>query len=501
MIGSVVGSYRITEKIGEGGMGAVYKAVHTKMDRVCAIKLLHPSYMEDESSVARFNREAKMASRIDSPHAVTIYDFGEAQGGLLYLAMEYIEGKTLRSVLASESPLETGRAVHIACQVSAALSAAHSFGVVHRDLKPDNIMITSKGGETDYVKVLDFGIAKTFADSESDTLTGTGLVLGTPMYMSPEQVSGQKLDERSDIYSLALITYQMLSAKLPFEGENPQAIMIGRITSNPIPLRSVVPAASESIERAVMAGLARDRGTRTRTAVDFASQLTAAIPAHTRANAAADTVISANYVTEVARAVPDTRSIVPHGEQITQQSSGVIENRLTAQAWLYNKLTWKTYAGALASVVIAVAVALPFYTSKSGGDASTVSAPSAPTPSSAAAPALSVSSGEPQKLVAKPDASKATRDQAAASARTLVQKPAASESGGNNSREEKTSNSAFYMRASKITSVRRRSPVAPRSESVQAKSVRAKRKASAAKVREPRSYTIKTGLVTPEKNQ
>ena len=453
MIGKIVGSYKITAKIGEGGMGAVYKAVHTKMDRICAIKLLHPSYKEDESSLARFNREARMASRIDSPHAVTIYDFGETRGGLLYLAMEYIEGKTLSSVLASESPLDVRRAVHIGCQVSAALSAAHSFGVVHRDLKPDNIMITSKESDPDFVKVLDFGIAKTFADSEADTLTATGFVVGTPMYMSPEQVSGQKVDARSDIYSMALIVYQMLSRRLPFEGDNPQAVMIGRVTSNPIPLRSVVPAMSESIERAVMAGLERDRGKRTRTAMDFASQLTTAIAADTRAYAREHPDTAAAYAsTQIATAVPVTRSVALEREQVTQPSGGLIENRIAAQSWLYNKLTSKAYVGAIASVLIATAVSLPIYVSRSGGDAPTISSPAL----------SSESSAKPAQVVPKPDPSKVTRGDVAGAAPASAQKPKASkgsESADQNSREDKTAGPPPSGKARKVVRAKRQGPI------------------------------------------
>ncbi|HEX5735130.1 MAG TPA: protein kinase [Blastocatellia bacterium] len=276
MLGKVLaGRFLLIDKLGQGGMGTVYKAMHTQMDRICALKLLTPHTNDTESAVARFKREARMASRIDNPHAVTIYDFGEAEGGLLYLAMEFIDGKPLTRLLAEEQGLGVSRTVHITAQIAEALAAAHSLGIVHRDLKPDNIMIAQKAGAADYVKVLDFGIAKTVAD-DADNVTKTGFILGTPVYMSPEQITGEKLDGRSDVYSLAIITYEMLSGRLPFKGDNVQAIMIKRVTDNPIRLREASPSVSDSVEEVVMAGLARDREERIATAEAFASMLTAA---------------------------------------------------------------------------------------------------------------------------------------------------------------------------------------------------------------------------------
>jgi serine/threonine protein kinase/formylglycine-generating enzyme required for sulfatase activity len=267
------GRFQIAEKIGQGGMGAIYKAVHTRMDRPCAIKLLTSLSSDNEAARARFNREAKMASRIDHPHAVIIYDFGESETGIAYLAMEFIDGKPLSHLLAREKTLPTDRVVRITNQIAEALSAAHSLGIVHRDLKPDNIMLTRKGDDPDYVKVLDFGIAKTMTDEEIDTLTKTGYVLGTPLYMSPEQLSGDKLDGRSDIYSLAIIVYEMLCGRLPFDGDNTQAMMIKRVTGNPIPLRERAPEVSREIEGVVMNALSRDRERRIANVMDFASAL------------------------------------------------------------------------------------------------------------------------------------------------------------------------------------------------------------------------------------
>lgn len=283
MVGLLLaGRYRLDKKIGEGGMGAIYRAVHTEMGRTCAIKLLTHLSPGNDDAVARFKREAKMASRIDSAHAVTIYDFGQSDDGMLFLAMELIDGVALSRLLSQERKLPLARAVNIASQIAEALSAAHALEIIHRDLKPDNIMITRKGAVLDYVKVLDFGIAKTVTEDNADNLTKTGFVLGTPVYMSPEQLLGEKLDPRSDIYSLAIMVYEMLSGRLPFEGDNQQSIMMKRITSEPVRISWVLPGVSEALEQAVMNGLTREPTARTRSVEAFAASLNTALQSGTQ---------------------------------------------------------------------------------------------------------------------------------------------------------------------------------------------------------------------------
>ncbi len=274
MLGKLLdGRYRLIRKIGEGGMGSIYRAVHIENLRICAIKLMTSLSPGKEDAIARFKREARNSVRIDSVHAVTVYDSGQTDEGLLYLAMEFIDGKPLSRVIADQRVLPIERVVHITNQIAEALAAAHALPMIHRDLKPDNIMITRKGANTDFVKVLDFGIAKALADPSGDNLTKTGFVLGTPVYMSPEQLLGEELDPRSDIYSLAIIVYEMLSGRLPFEGDNPQAVMMKRVMSDPIRLRAVAPSVNEAVEQAVMAGLERNRDSRTPTVEAFASEL------------------------------------------------------------------------------------------------------------------------------------------------------------------------------------------------------------------------------------
>jgi serine/threonine protein kinase/formylglycine-generating enzyme required for sulfatase activity len=274
MLGKLLfGRYRLIRKIGEGGMGSIYRAVHTENLRICAIKLMTSLSAGKDDAIARFKREARNSVRIDSVHAVTVYDSGQTDEGLLFLAMEFIDGKPLSRVIAEERVLPIDRVIHITNQIAEALAAAHALPMIHRDLKPDNIMITRKGADSDFVKVLDFGIAKALADPGGDNLTKTGFVLGTPVYMSPEQLLGEELDPRSDIYSLAIIVYEMLTGRLPFEGDNPQAIMMKRVMSEPVRLRAIAPSLSESTERAVMSGLERNRDARTPTVEAFAADL------------------------------------------------------------------------------------------------------------------------------------------------------------------------------------------------------------------------------------
>ena len=237
LVGQVVADrYHVVKKLGEGGMGQVYLAEHVKMGRRSAIKVMNPSMVHDPDAVARFNREASNASRITHPNVCAIYDFGETPDGLIYLAMEFIEGEPLTDLLEREGALPVRRAVGIFTQVADALQAAHDLGIVHRDLKPDNIMLAQKKGG-DQVKVVDFGIAKAVGGDESgQKVTKTGLVVGTPEFMSPEQLSGDKLDGRSDLYSLALVFYRMLAGKLPFEATTVQETMIKRLTDEPTKL-------------------------------------------------------------------------------------------------------------------------------------------------------------------------------------------------------------------------------------------------------------------------
>jgi serine/threonine protein kinase len=233
LVGLVIAErYHILGKLGEGGMGLVYLAEHVRMGRRCAVKVMHAGLMHDADAVARFNREAANASRINHPNVAAIYDFGETPDNIVYLAMELVEGESLASIVAREGALPESRAVELGRQVAEAVNAAHELGIVHRDLKPDNIMVMRARDGRDIVKVVDFGIAKATQGERLD-VTRTGFVIGTPDYMSPEQVLGDPLDPRSDIYSLGSILYEMLTGKRPFAGPSGEVSVRLRLTEPP----------------------------------------------------------------------------------------------------------------------------------------------------------------------------------------------------------------------------------------------------------------------------
>ena len=214
--------YLVEDKIGEGGFGAVFRGKQIATGREVALKILHPHNVHDETIVARFRREAEACSKLRDPHTVTTYDFDETPDGILYLAMELLRGRALHHLQKAEGPLGSARVLRILDQVAASLHEAHANGIVHRDMKPENVFIESRAGE-DHVKVLDFGIAKVMSDDRQvPALTAVGQTLGTLEFMSPEQLRGQKLDGRSDLYALGMMAYEMLTGKLPFQGaKNP----------------------------------------------------------------------------------------------------------------------------------------------------------------------------------------------------------------------------------------------------------------------------------------
>jgi len=273
LVGQVIADrYHIQKKLGEGGMGQVYLAEHVKMGRRCAVKIMSPAMMKDPDAISRFNREAANASRIGHPNVCAIYDFGETPEGLIYLAMEYIEGKSLNTILDEAGTLPLARAASIITQCADALQVAHDLEIVHRDLKPDNIMVTTTRGR-DTVKVVDFGIAKAVGDAGgSQKVTKTGFVVGTPEYMSPEQLAGDPVDGRSDLYSLALVFYRMLTGGSPFPADSQQETMIKRLTDDPLPLASARPDVRfpAELQRVMDRALARTPQDRYASAAEFA---------------------------------------------------------------------------------------------------------------------------------------------------------------------------------------------------------------------------------------
>jgi eukaryotic-like serine/threonine-protein kinase len=241
--GSVVrGKYRILTKIGQGGMGVVYKALHVAFDELRALKVMHPSLMTDESFVKRFRHEAVITRRLQHPNAVRVDDIDEAEDGRPFIVMEYIEGRSLKTIVYEEGAIPVLRVCSISKQVAAALEAAHQLGMIHRDIKPENIVLLGLPPH-EQAKVLDFGIAKIkearLKEGSGMTLTGAGVVVGTPQYMSPEQAMGKRgdeLDGRSDLYSLGVVMYQMLSGELPFHADTTMEMLIAHMQKPPTPL-------------------------------------------------------------------------------------------------------------------------------------------------------------------------------------------------------------------------------------------------------------------------
>ena len=239
LIGQIIADrYRVLSLIGEGGMGRVYLAEHVHMGRKSAVKVLSPALAVSAEAITRFHREAANASRINHPNVAAIYDFGEASEGVMYLAMEYVEGETLTALLRREGRLDIARAAQLTKQAADALASAHHFGIVHRDLKPDNIMVARNMEGGDLVKVVDFGIAKSMGPS-SQTVTTAGISIGTPEYMSPEQLAGEKLDARTDVYSLAVVLFHMLTGVLPYPQVTSRETLVKRLTSPPRKLQDV----------------------------------------------------------------------------------------------------------------------------------------------------------------------------------------------------------------------------------------------------------------------
>lgn len=233
----IAGRYRIKSKLGEGGMGAVYKAEQISLKRVVALKLLKPELVSSQPLLRRFNAEAEAVAKLNHPNTVGIYDFGQDRDGTLFIAMEFVEGQSLRGVLIKEGPFPPLRALHIAGQIAASLSDAHAVGIIHRDLKPDNIMLQERGRQRDTVRVLDFGIAKLRDDSRmtQQSMTQAGDVLGTPQYMSPEQIRGEEIDGRADVYSLGAILYEMLTGRMVFEANSLVALLSKHLLDQPEP--------------------------------------------------------------------------------------------------------------------------------------------------------------------------------------------------------------------------------------------------------------------------
>ncbi|MEO6445003.1 MAG: serine/threonine-protein kinase [Gemmatimonadaceae bacterium] len=278
LVGSVIADrYRISKLLGEGGMGRVYLAQHVRLPQQAAIKVMNPGMVQEQDAVARFNREAANAARIEHDRVARVFDFGETSDGLVYLAMEFVPGRTLRAVQEENGRLPPARAANISYQIAEGLDAAHRLSIVHRDLKPDNILVVTDEQGVDRCKVVDFGIAKA-GDAKGTQITRTGMVVGTPEFMSPEQVVGESVDARSDVYALALVTFQMLAGELPFKGTTHERAVMSRLIENPQTLADVAPdvAWPDDLQAAFNEALEREPANRTASALAFAEAVVAA---------------------------------------------------------------------------------------------------------------------------------------------------------------------------------------------------------------------------------
>ncbi len=284
LIGTVLaGNYEILEVLGQGGMGVVYRGKHSLMERIVAIKMLLSQLISDTNSVKRFQQESKAAARLKHPHIIDVYDFGISPAGQPYIVMEFLEGTPLADLIKKEGQIGVERSIKLIAQACDALDHAHKQGVVHRDLKPSNIVLTQYDEEKDYVKVVDFGVAKLIEvgnNNEGQRLTQAGEVCGSPVYMSPEQCMGQDLDARSDIYSMGIVLYETLTGKLPILGKTMVDTMSKHISEAPVPFNEARPDLyiPERLEWVVLKAMAKDPAQRHQTMEEFKLDLDLAIP-------------------------------------------------------------------------------------------------------------------------------------------------------------------------------------------------------------------------------
>lgn len=276
-VGRVLGGrYQLDQCIGSGGMGEIYRARRLHIGDTVAVKVLRPDVIENDKTRQRFYREARAAAMLHHPNAVVIHDFGEDTDGTAYIVMELLIGRSLRQLLVESGTIAPRRAYTIIRQACAALDAGHRNGIVHRDIKPDNIFLLNTHDDEDHIKILDFGIAK-LADKALDTLsieeqrlTNVGTVIGTPHYMSPEQCQGEEADSRSDIYSLGVVLYEMLTGVVPFVAKTPTGVAIKHVTEQPRPLRELNPVLNPAIESAVLRAMSKDANSRPQNAIELA---------------------------------------------------------------------------------------------------------------------------------------------------------------------------------------------------------------------------------------
>ena len=272
---TLMGQFHLVSLAGKGAMGTVYRAQQAKMDRTVAVKVLRGDLLKDDTAVKRFLREARAAARLNHPNIVTVHMVGESDEGVPFIVMEFLEGETLGAICDKEKVFEPRRALHVTRQIASALAEAHAQGIVHRDLKADNIILSAKRHEHDAVKVLDFGIAKLLSGEggEIAQLTRDGTIFGTPHYIAPEQASGQEVDGRADLYSLGVILFRMVTGRLPFDGNSGMQVLMRHLRELPPRPRAIRPELPETVQDLILTALEKDRDKRWRSAEAFIAAL------------------------------------------------------------------------------------------------------------------------------------------------------------------------------------------------------------------------------------
>jgi serine/threonine-protein kinase len=329
--GTIIGGrYRLEEKLGEGGMGVVYTARHVDIGKKVAIKILRSELSKEEEAIARFKQEARAATAIGHEHIVDITDFGTLSDGRLYFVMEYLDGQSLSEVLKQEGAFELQRALTIGIQIAKALEAAHNQGIIHRDLKPDNIFLVQKEEESDFVKILDFGIAK--VGGVVGKLTRTGMVFGTPHYMSPEQATGTGVDHHTDIYALGVMLYEMLGGRVPFDADSYMGVLTKQLFEAPKSLREVNPKADipPKLDELILKTLAKKKEDRPRSMTELKENLKKFVSAATEPLFLIETQESKDIEPIVKAPPPFKKEITPLSEskdiilQIPKSKSPII---------------------------------------------------------------------------------------------------------------------------------------------------------------------------------
>lgn len=322
---SIFGDYIIRKKLGEGGMGSVYLAENSNIEQSIAVKVLHGEAAQSAELVQRFNREAKVICKLTHPNIIRVFIFGRTPNDTIFLAMEYVEGRTLRDVIEADGHIETLRAISLMRQCLHALTEAHELGIIHRDLKPDNIMLTSFRDVDEFVKILDFGIAKIKDQpgSMNQKLTQAGVVYGTPEYLSPEQAQAKELDGRSDVYSMGIILYEMVTGVVPFHSSTAVAILAAHVYDAPQPPTSVAKhVLHPKLDSIIAKALNKDPKGRYQSAMEFLADLEELESDLTKGAATKTTVLDASQlslVLEVSRAAQARRD----QQEVLAAASGV----------------------------------------------------------------------------------------------------------------------------------------------------------------------------------